>query len=180
MFDSLAKLFGEWFSNPKRGLVTLAISSIVLLVLWQYPPFGSAMRDEVWRWPCIVLVVSVSGLATYPLGRAWEILMAKRTRAASERKCIARLNNLTLHEKHVLRRYLLDQTTTHNWGKGGGTVDALAADGILSLLYTDPDTRRNLVPDTYRINEVAWRHLNAHPELIDLTAEKSADIGRQP
>jgi hypothetical protein len=168
MLEALGKLLGVWFGNPIRGLVTVMLSSIIILALWQFQPFRETMKDPFLRWPFLALIVSVTGLVTYPAGSAWKARQVKRHEAASAKKCVARLNNLTPHEKKVLRRYLEEQTTAHNWGKGGGTVDVLARDGVLSLIWTDPDIRRNLVPDTYAMNEVAWRHLNAHPELIDL------------
>ena len=105
MLETLAKLFGTWFGNPIRGLATIMLSSIITLLLWQYPPFGDAMKDTFWRWPCLAAIVSATGLATYPVAYAWKVAMGKRREAVSVKKCIVRLSTLTPHEKHVLEKY---------------------------------------------------------------------------
>jgi hypothetical protein len=146
----------------------MMIASLAVVGLYWFEPFRAAMKDTFLRWPILALVISTSGLATYPLEYAWKALRARREKNKAREKYIARLNDLTPYEKHVLARYLENESTTENWERGGGTVDTLARDGILILLYSSPDNVITYTPDTYAINEVAWKHLNAHPELIGL------------
>lgn len=145
------------------------ITCVIVLWLRWFQPFRIAVEDPFWHWPILVLIVSSSGLATYPLEHVWKKWATKRAESESTKKCITRLKNLTPNEKAVLRRYLEEETTTAKWGRGGGAVETLARDGILSWLLSDP-FMTSVSLEIYAINEVAWKHLKAHPELVDLEA----------
>jgi Super-infection exclusion protein B len=162
-----AKLVVAWFGKPVRGLGAFMLGSAAVLCLWQYQKFADAIKDPLLRWPVLILVFSAAGLVTYPVEHGWKWAHAKHKNKSLSRKIIARLANLTPHEKKVLQRYLMEESTTENWDRGG-PVEALARDGILSLLASDQNPN-NLKPYIYAINDVAWKQLNAHPELIDLS-----------
>ena len=136
-------------------------------LFWKVPAFAVALKDPYARWALIVLIVSVAGLVTYPLEHGGRKLQERRKNAALNRKILARLAELTPHEKKVLQRYLQEESTTASWGRGGGTVDALARDGILVFLVSDQE-HVTQAPDVYAINNYAWKHLNSHPELIGI------------
>lgn len=101
------------------------------------------------------------------LEHAWTYFSDARKATALANSITARLGNLTIHEKKVLKAYLQDETTTQCWDRFGGPVNALARDGVLCLLERDPNPK-NPIPDLYAISDIAWKHLHAHPELIDL------------
>jgi hypothetical protein len=95
------------------------------------------MKDPFWRWPVFVLMLSSAGLITYPLEYAWKRIDSRRKRIASRKAILMRLEKLTPDEKLVLRQYLQTESTVAAWNRVGGVVNALAHDGILSLLASD-------------------------------------------
>jgi hypothetical protein len=68
-----------------------------------------AIKDRVWRWPLVVLILSLCRLITY--------LVEYAAKAAWKRYRIPRrLHNLTGDEEEVLKRYLLEETNVLTWG----------------------------------------------------------------
>ena len=126
MLESLAKLLETWFGNPIRGLTTMMLSSIIVIALWRFQPFAEAMKDSFWRWPFLALVVSSTGLITYPVAHFWKLFEARRHTSSNLKKCVMRLSDLTPHEKHVLKQYLQDENRTLHWAPSGGTIHTLA------------------------------------------------------
>lgn len=113
------------------------------------------MKDPIWRWPVLVGTVAASGLLIYPIDLG-----------LTRRRILTRLEHLTGNEKHVLQRYLQNDSRAENWGRGGGTVDVLKHDGILFLVAENLPRTSSM--DTYAISPIAWKRLKEHPELIDL------------
>jgi hypothetical protein len=172
--ETIAKLVLAWFGNPIRGLGAAVIAAPLVLWLRSIPYFNTAFQDAFWRWPTLIFIVAFAGLITFPLEHGWRSLKTK----LQEWKRIARLKELTPHEKKVLGRYLLEETTALPWGRGGGVVDELARDSILHLLTAVPlmpmlrpipeQHVEALSQDMYAIDSVIWKHLRAHPEVVDL------------
>jgi hypothetical protein len=135
----------------------------MLGLLWRDPKFAPAMKDPVWRWPLVVLILSLCGLMTY--------LVEYAAKAAWKRHRIPRrLLNLTGDEEEVLKKYLLEETNVLTWGRFGITTEVLRRDGILHLLESDVDKLSStIVPmDSHRIDPIAWNYLHAHPDLVGL------------
>ncbi len=162
MWESLAKIAIPWLEKPARIMGAIVIAGVLFFALFQYPWFSSAVKDHLLRWPLGGVLFAGSFLLTYPIELAWKTISHKR----QQRRMISRLNNLTPHEKKVLNRYLENESTTENWGRGVGTVEVLARDGILSLIASDPD-ERNMEPDCYALDLGAWKHLKKYPELLN-------------
>jgi hypothetical protein len=164
----LAKLFVAWLGNPARALAAVMIASAI--AIWIAPVSGllGVLRDPFWRWFGIAFLVSAAWLSTYPISHAWEWAAGKRRERSVARKIVIRLANLTPHEKKVLFRYLDEDSTTANWGRGAGPVEALARDGILLLLTQNHTPDFHPAPYVFAIDDTAWKHLQAHPELVGL------------
>lgn len=141
---------------------------IAAILLRHQPGFSAALHDPFWRWILLVVMIGTAALVTYPIECAVNKVADNRKKAAAQASILRRLSDLTVHEKKVLQRYLQEQSTVADWGRAIGVVDALARDGIISLLVScDADTFSHS-PDVYSINPVVWKHLHLHPELVDL------------
>ena len=162
------KIISQWFSGPRvLGILFLATATIVLIgEVLRFQPFLDAVKEPRAHLLLWLLVVSVSGLATYPLEIGWEKATASFHNRAAKRKLIKRVQYSTPSEKKVLGLYLQSEQRTLGWDKGGGTVDLLARDGILTLITHDPNSQFR--QDVYMIDKDVWDYLNANPAIIDL------------
>ena len=95
-----------------------------------------------------------------------------RLRRKSRRLLVDRLSNLTRDEKLVLQQYILRGCRTWCWEFDDPNVRSLVAYGILFPTSSSGDMRAF----PYDVVDAAWKHLNAHPELIHLP-EKSLGTG---
>jgi hypothetical protein len=163
MWEAFAKIAAAWLAEPKRVMGTIVVGALLFFALFQVAQFSAAIKDPILRWPTLLLLVASSFFVTFPLGLAGKTLAAKR----ENWKRLSRLKDLTAHEKKVLSKYLENESTVEAWDRGGGAVNVLARDGILSLITSDPDDR-NLLPDSYAIDATVWKHLKKHPDLLKI------------
>lgn len=122
-------------------------------------------------WLVVCFLVSFVGLTSHSIGKTANWIKEKNNKRREKKKIIERLSDLTPHETNVLQWYLQEENTTGKWGRAVGPVEALARDGILSLLASGTNPFNQLQPDVYAIHHVAWKHLHEHPELIGLTPQ---------
>lgn len=166
MVGDIFKHLLQWLSTPIRGMGVLVLTSTVLFALyWK----GKLPTDNFLRGLLLVALLSTFGLATYPLEHGWKAFAKRRSGKKMEQKIFARLQHLTPEESRMLRAYIEQRRTTVSFAPYEGVVEVLAKDGILHLIAHNPDAHV-LLSDTYTIDPIAWRHLNAHPDLIGLTA----------
>src|SRR5439155_24435597 len=97
--DTLARLLLTWFGNPVRALATAMISSAILLGIKWWKPSSDIMRDEFWRWPVLVLVVSSAGLSTYVIERIFKWVTSCFADKRARQMLFNELRNLTVEER---------------------------------------------------------------------------------
>lgn len=137
------------------------------LTLWllRFPWFADATKDTVGAhrsWFILGFLASSAWLVTYPVGSVGRRIDTSIKKRQAKQRCIKRLHELTVEQKHVLQAYIERGSKTAEWRVPSGIITSLSSYGVIYPASPSAD----MFHYPYNISENAWEYLNAHPELI--------------
>jgi len=117
----------------------------------------------VWLWAG--LLVSGFYCSTFPVQWAWETGKTAVTRRQAKRRLVAKLQSLTVRERHILQEHLEDKRRVVSWSVNRLEIASLAHDGIIGLI------QQQGAIGYFKVRDEPWAYLLEHKELIDTPGE---------
>lgn len=161
----------EWIKLTPKYLACLLVLSLLLMFL----PNNllvflgiKELRDIYRSWIGLTIIVTVSFLCVHgciPLVNQAKVKCSERRKIKLGRK---KLHDLTPEEKHILSKYLYENTLTQYFEVSDGIVSGLEQS---SILYRSSDWSHRLYNFAYNIQPWAWKYLNKHKELVHISKE---------
>ena len=167
--EALVKIL-EWLKpSPRTGWVVM-LTTAAMLLMTRIPGVADIVNNSVIGKEKALLLLAFFGSSSLMVTYGVEYGLKRTSERKRKRKLIARLSDLTVHEKKALQNYLQDENRAYTFGREGGAADVLVRDGVLHLSSRTPEPMYGqILVDLYFIEEDAWKHLHKHPELIELT-----------
>lgn len=124
-------------------------------------------------WVLIALVLSVVYLAVMILGRTLKGVQRIYRRRQFKKNIGKRMEHLTVPERHVLQRYLIEGTRTIGWRIDEPIIASLVAYGILFRSAS----MGSMLSFPHDIQDDVWNYLQEHPESIDTPGNRRREPG---
>ena len=159
----LAKLAGRYLLSIQLQLAVLTTCGSVLglLVLGSANVLDSLglkeIHDDHKMWFGVGFVTSVALLAIMTCTVIWNVSSRQVLIGIKKSKIIKRLHSMTVEEKAILGRYILDKSRTQAL-RDSGVVHGLEGAGI--IYRTTQESNFDL--SDYNIDDWAWEHLHDH------------------
>jgi hypothetical protein len=126
-----------------------------------YAPLIQERR--VWLWG--FLLISGFYSATFPAQWAWETGKTAVARGHAKRRIVAKLQSLTVREKHILQEHLEDKRRVVSWSVNRLEIASLAHDGVIGLIQQHGSI------GYFKVRDEPWAYLLEHKEIIDTPGE---------
>jgi len=159
----------EWFqkTSPHTMLTILIVTGLALFLpnCWLQWAHLEAFRNEHLAWIWIAFALSGVSFVTLPFFGPNAIQKRIFARAQAKR----RLRNLASDEQDVLRDFVHENVSAHQFVTTQTAVSSLEADGILTVAQPSTAITQRMGVFYYRIKPWMLRYLKKHPQFVGAT-----------
>jgi hypothetical protein len=160
----------EWLKLSTPQLFWLSLFSSVVLSLLGFAPEDALgalglhdFRTEYRTGIGLLWILSLSGLVVTAGKSAFEWIKAEITFTRRIRRLQKRLHRLTLPERAILRKYIMQDTHTQYLSLRDGVAQGLVQKRII---YHPLNSFGDVSSLPHNIEPWAWEYLKKHPELL--------------
>ena len=162
--EIVLKVIEKIFLSPRVSVTVFLVCVTALLVGPHVAAYAPVIQEHrVWLW--VFLLVSGFYSATFPLQWAWETGKTAATRRHATRRIVAKLQSLTVREKHILQEHLEDNRRVVSWSVNRLEIASLAHDGVIGLIQQHGSI------GYFKVRDEPWAYLLEHKELVDTPGE---------
>jgi hypothetical protein len=98
---------------------------------------------------------------TFPVEWAWKTGRSAVAKRHEKRRIVARLQSLTLREKHILQEHLEDKRRVVSWSVNRLEIASLASDWVIGAIQQHGSI------GYFKVRDEPWAYLLEHAEIIE-------------
>jgi Super-infection exclusion protein B len=131
--ETVLKVIEKIFLSPRVSVTVSLVCVTALLVGPHVAAYAPLIQEHrVWLWG--FLLISGFYSATFPVQWVWEMGKTAVTSRHAKRRIVARLQSLTVREKHILQEHLEDKCRVVSWSVNRLEIASLVHDGVIGLI----------------------------------------------
>lgn len=158
--EAVLKAVEKIFLSPRIAVTVFLVCVTALLVGPHVPEFSPVIRQyRVWLW--VSLLVSGFYSVTFPVEWAWKTGRSAVAKRHEKRRIVARLQSLTLREKHILQEHLEDKRRVVSWSVNRLEIASLASDWVIGAIQQHGSI------GYFKVRDEPWAYLLEHAEIIE-------------